>query len=100
MEAELTMKHVRPFWGRVTVLESLVDEATRDSGLIVPLVHDSDDGVKRGVVADVDDDWDDPGRKRACERLPPGTAVYYRGGIRIGDVIILEIGEILAVEEE
>jgi len=92
------MKHVRPFWGRATVIDTPVEEVVRDSGIAVPLTFHGDDGVKRGVVDHVDDDWDDPDRKRATELLRPGTVVFYRGGVRVGDVVVLELNEILAFE--
>jgi co-chaperonin GroES (HSP10) len=91
-------KTIRPFWGRVSVLPSPVEETERPSGVIVPMKFDGADDVKRGVVLAVDDDWVEPERKRAAELLPPGTVVYYKGGTRIHDVVVLGMAEIVAFE--
>lgn len=98
-EAELTMKQLRPFWGRVTVMESPVDEEQRQSGLVVPIAFDGDDGMKRGVVLDVHAKG--PGLlEDAAEILTSGTVVYYRGGVRIGDVVVVELGDVVAYEAD
>lgn len=98
-ETEITMKQLRPFWGRLTVMESPVDEEQRTSGLVVPIAFDGDAGIKRGVVLYLDDTYRDDGHKLE-ERIPAGTPVYYKGGTKIGDVVILEPEEILAYEAE
>lgn len=103
MEASVVAKQIRPFWGRVSVVESPVDESERASGLIVPHSFDGDDSVKRGVVIAIDLVWDEntPGRAMA-DVLVPGTPVYFQdgAGIRIRDVLILEINHILAFEAD
>lgn len=91
----MTMKRVVPFWGRISVIESPVDEAERESGLIVPVKFEGDDGVKRGVIVDTDPLGD---ANEWWERLTPGTVVYYRGGIRLGDLVLIGIDDILALE--
>lgn len=97
----LTMKNVLPFWGRATLMESAVDEAQRASGLIVPLGKDAGSDVKRGVLLDIDTHWDEgTGNRLVQDQLHKGMAVYYRGGVRIGDVIVVEMSEILAYESE
>lgn len=92
------MKSIRPFWGRVAVVESPVDEIGRESGLLVPLKHDGEQEFRRGVVVSVDTEWSDPDRKAACELIVPGTVVYFKGGTLIIDVYVIEINEILAYE--
>lgn len=98
METEIMAKLVRPFCGhgRATVQESPVDEAQRDSGLVVPLSFDGDDGVKRGVLLNV---APDPGTY-AGDPLPRGTVVWYRGGVRIQDVVVVDLANILAYEAD
>lgn len=93
------MKRLVPFWARISLIESPVEEAERDSGLIVPTKFDGDDGVKRGVVVDYDR-LGAPHATEWWETLRPGLVVYYRGGTRIGDLILIEISDILAYEDE
>jgi co-chaperonin GroES (HSP10) len=89
---------LRPFWGRVLVVESPVDEEQRQSGLIVPHKFEGSADVRRGVVVDVDGEWSDPDRRAAAERLPPGTVVWYRGGTRVGEFVLMQIDDVLAYE--
>lgn len=98
-EHTITMRNVRPFWGRVTVLESPVDEEQRESGLIVPIQDARGDTCKRGIIREIDGSWDDPRGRAMAELIGPGTPVYYRGGEKIGDLIILELQDILAYED-
>lgn len=87
---------VRPFWGRVAVAPSPVDETQRPSGIVVPDKFDGDSGVERGVVVCVD-----PLRVEdveSIEELTPGTPVWYRNGVRIRDVVIVDRRDILAYE--
>lgn len=95
---ELTLKDIRPFWGRVAVVESPVDEAQRESGLLVPMKHDGHQTFRRGVVVHVDGEWSDPDRTNSANQLPPGTVVYFTGGHLIVDVYIVDMNEILAYE--
>jgi hypothetical protein len=92
VDATAAKSQLRPFWGRIIVAPSPVDEAQHKSGLIVPTHYEGDDDVKRGIVLAADlDDLDD--------ELPPGTVVYYVGGIRVLDLIVLDRQEVLAYHE-
>jgi hypothetical protein len=95
-EAAAPNLSLRPFWGRILVLPSSVDEHERASGLIVPNEYEGDDHVRRGVVTHVDRWRAEP--ISSPEDLVPGTVVYYRGGVRVLDAIVLERNEILAYE--
>ena len=95
-ETETTSANLRPFWGRVMVVPSGVDEHERRSGLIVPSTYEGDDEVRRGVVAHIDTLRAEP--TETATDLTPGTIVYYTGGIKVLDAIILERNEILAYE--
>jgi hypothetical protein len=97
-EQTLTMRDVRPFWGRATLMESPVDDAQRPSGLIVPMGKDAGSDVKRGVLLHIDEHWDES--QLVSDQLKPGMAVFYRGGVSIADVIVVEMNEILAYELE
>lgn len=94
-------KAVRPFWGRVAVLPSPVDEIETGSGIVIPLEHEDDAGVERGVVFRIDESWNEsqPQQRTAAEQLSPGTVVWYRGGVRVRDVVVLEMSEIYAFED-
>ena len=46
---EAPTARLRPFWGRVMVIPSNLDQEERPSGLIVPLTGDYTP-VKRGIV--------------------------------------------------
>ena len=93
-----TMIALRPFWGRVTVLPSPVDEVQRDSGVIVPIGLHTDDGLptfERGIVLHV----------ASCGipsevSLPEGSVVYYEAGDRIGDVVVVKFQDIVAFVED
>lgn len=99
MEAETLVPTVRPFWGRATLIESPVDESELESGLVLPHTFDGDGGVKRGVIQDVDPFWDEiPSHEHVRENLKPGTVVFYTGGTRIRDVVVVQMIEILAFE--
>lgn len=98
--AELTMRTIVPFFNRIAVIESIVDDAERRSGLIVPLAFDGSSGIKRGVVVSHDPIAlaNDPGDW--VKALVPGRVVYYRetSGVQIGDVRVLEVVDVIAVE--
>jgi hypothetical protein len=93
---------IRPFWGRATLIESPVDEDQLESGLIVPHHHDDDDDVRRGVIIDIDYSWDEsnPQARCAIEQIRTGYVVYFRNGVRVRDVIVVEIADILAYEAD
>ncbi len=94
---------VVPFWGRVTVVESPVDESQRDSGLILPSNYREEEevDVRRGVVLAVDHGyWDaNPHASEYVHRIDSGTVVFFTGGIRIGDAWVIQIHEIIGFEE-
>lgn len=89
---------VQPFWGRVAVAPSPVDEEQNASGLIVPHRYDGDDGVKRGVVVAVDALRVE--QTESVEDLLPGTVVWYRNGVKVRDVDIVDRCDVLAYERE
>lgn len=87
---------VQPFWGRVAVAPSPVDETQLPSGLVVPDKFDGDSGVERGVVAAVD--RLNVEHAESMEELTEGTVVWYRNGVRIRDVVIVDRADVLAYE--
>jgi co-chaperonin GroES (HSP10) len=91
-------KGLKPFWGRVMVLPSPVDEAQLPSGLIVPINGKGD--AERGVVVAADEAYDEayPGYD-ISKILPVGTIVYYEHGVQIGEYIFIEGRDIYAFEE-
>lgn len=98
-------RDVRPFWGRVTIVESPVDQEQTPSGLIVPLGMDSgeksDPVARRGIVKALEPHVFDEGTSSRDEAdlLTPGTVVYFRRATRlVGDVLIVEFSDILAFE--
>lgn len=92
-EAETSTANLRPFWGRVIVIPSAVNEEERGSGLIVPTQWEGDDGVKRGVVTHVDESLG-----FGPTDLGAGSVVYYKGGVKVLDTVVLERHEIYAFE--
>lgn len=93
----MMQQSLRPFWGRVAVIESSVDEEQRASGLIVPF--ELQPGIKRGMVIALDNNGEWHPSYKVDEILPPGTVVYFKGGDKIGDTHILDNEDILAYEE-
>jgi co-chaperonin GroES (HSP10) len=93
---------LRPFWGRVTVSESTVDETATDSGLVLPLKHTDDDGILRGIVLHCSDRSAVGFTCDAADHLTPGTVVYYASAaaLKIAGVVILHHADVLAYEEE
>lgn len=88
---------LRPFWGRILVLPSSVDESERASGIIVPMGETlGGPRIKRGVVLHIDPWRGEP--IASAEDIVPGTVVYYRDGVQVLDGVILERAEILAYE--
>jgi hypothetical protein len=95
-----TMHRLRPFHGYVTVIESPVDEAQRQSGLIVPLTAETGKcQLERGVVLQVAD-LDANGMPRALDGIREGSVIYYRHGDRILDVIVVPFGAIVAYMDD
>lgn len=93
---EQQQKTIKPFWGRVTVIASPVDEEQHSSGLIVPVGYNGAEyDLQRGVVIDVDHKDSD----YYSDRLQSGTVVYYRRSYRLGDLQIVEPEDIYAYEE-
>lgn len=93
-------KLLRPFWGRVTVIESPVDEEDRN-GIIVPLTRDEGGDFLRGVVQHVDQTYHDMDSwAEYVRKIAPGTVVFFRKGVRIRDSYVVEIADILAFEAD
>lgn len=98
-ETRPIMRNVRPFHGRVTVQESELEEETLASGLLVPFNSDAS-SLKRGVIVEVSGSvltgaYDDFG---GADELQPGMVVYYRSGVKIGDVVVVDVRDIIAYE--
>jgi co-chaperonin GroES (HSP10) len=93
---------LRPFWGCVTVSESPVDETETPSGLVLPMKHEADDGILRGVVLHCSDRAAAGLTCDAADQLVPGTVVYYSAmaALKIAGVTILHHSDVLAYEEE
>jgi len=97
---------IRPFWGRVAVIDSPVDEIETRSGLIVPVSHGhvGDDHFvpRRAIVQEIDATYGDnpPGQMVELARLlEPGTVVhYYDEGWRIGELVLILPSQIVAYE--
>lgn len=76
---------VRPYGERCTCVDTPVDEEQTSSGIVLP-IHERD-GAKRGVVTAIG--WLDTD-------LQVGTVVWYRGGVKIGDVTVVDRDAIIA----
>lgn len=100
MTDTLIAKTIRPYigHGRAALSESPVDEVQTSSGLIRPLSFDGDDAVRRGVVLSCV--IDPLAIFREIEPLEVGAAVWYRSGIRIADVVIVDLQNVLAYEAD
>lgn len=99
----MTAKQIRPFWGRVAIMESPVDETERPSGLIVPMRHEGQtDPLTRGVVLRVDQGYHDKGGEWAdyVQLIDQGTVVYFRNGVKLEDIWIVDVSDILAYESD
>jgi co-chaperonin GroES (HSP10) len=95
---ETAAKQIKPFWGRVSLIESPVEETVVHSGIVVPSKFEGDDGIKRGIVVGIDLAGDLLGGPALAE-LEIGTVVFYRGGVKLpGGVIIVEARDIYAYE--
>lgn len=97
-ELQNLQAQLRPFWGRLMVLPSPVDQAELPSGLIVPI--NGMQGAERGVVYQSDIAYDEayPGYDISTI-LPVGTVVYFKGGVRIGEYVFVTGQEIYAYED-
>lgn len=98
------MDKVRPFWGRILVIDSPVDEEQLQSGLIVPIQSKEYSALTRAVVIQHDPhyiDHEDTLGYPHITVLPLGTVVWYLTdlGKRIGDVVVLDVDDIWAFEE-
>lgn len=94
LDHEPMLKEIRPFWNRVTVMESPVDEMQAASGIILPFGDDGSRAWRRGIVvnAALDNFTDTDGQ------LTPGTVVYWTGGFQIMDVWVVDTENVLAYE--
>ena len=97
------MHKVRPFWGRILVLDSPVDEEQTESGLIVPVQSKDNPELTRAIVIQHDPHYaehPDIGYPHT-ELLPIGTVIWYITtlGKKIGDVVAVDVDDIWAYEE-
>lgn len=84
---------IRPFYARISVVPSPVDESQRPSGLIVPWGEDKLH-LNRGVVVAIDQSsW------LPTTDLREGMVVWYAASVRCGDVVLVEAEDIWAFEE-
>lgn len=99
--ADVKAKQTKPFWGRVSLIESPVEETVLRSGVVVPMKYDGDSGVKRGVIVGLaaalhDNDGE---REAEIEQIQPGTVVFYRDGVKLPDgTVVVDLPDILAFE--
>lgn len=103
-QTAITIKTLRPYvgHGRATISESPVDETQRDSGLIVPLAFDGDDGLKRGIILHVayDPAYPSPLDTIGGLTLDSGVAVFFRRGVNIAGTIVVELHDVIAYEAD
>jgi co-chaperonin GroES (HSP10) len=101
VSSTLVMHKVRPFWGRVLVMDSPVDEEELASGLIVP-VQMEDSALTRAVVMHHDKHYLEhvEAGYPTTELIPVGTVIWYLHGQRVGDVVIVDADDIYAYEED
>lgn len=99
-------RRLRPYWGRITMSDSPVDEEQTESGLIVPLkANGEDSSLKRAVVMETHlQAWENDDTHHACvEELEPGRVVWYDSSservFRLGETVICWPGDIVALEE-
>lgn len=88
-----TETRVRPFFGRVAVLESPVDEHQKASGLILPWNED-DEHLRRGVIVATEERGDG-----YSDVLQPGTVIWYSHGKRVLDVTMVDYENVYGYEE-
>lgn len=98
MNELLVTDKLKPFWGRVLVIESQVDQEQRASGIVIPV--ELGDGVRRGIVTGTDEHWPSNAPNYVTgDIIPPGTVLYFKAGWKIGDTYVLDCDDILAYEE-
>lgn len=100
MSQTLIMHKVRPFWGRVLVMDSVVDQEETASGIIVPVQDESSD-LTRAIVVNHDPYYvvnPSMANYPQVELLPIGTVVWYARGRKVGDVVIIDVDDIWAFE--
>lgn len=101
-QTEVMMSKIRPFWQQVTVIESSVDEEQRASGLIVPIQVAQDkkdsEALHRGVILHLA--AFDSNDETASSILREGMVIYFHGGQTIGDVLVVNLRDIVAYEED
>jgi len=93
-EQRVIGRNLRAFYGRVIVMPSPVDESETAGGVIVPIQYAGSDAFERGVVQHAAPEPSGLG----AENLEPGTVVYYRCGVRIHDVVVVDLADVLAYE--
>ena len=92
-----TAKKIQPFWGRVALLPSPVDEYQRASGLVVPDKYEGEEGIHRGIVIAVDDG---DGFLPIMHILEVGMVVWHLGGYTVRDTVIVRGEDIIAYEAD
>jgi len=89
-----TQSTIKPFCNSVTVIESPVEEQVH-SGIVVPVNFDGKQDIRRAVVVNTA-----PCHCEVWAELRTGTVIYYRNGVQIGDVTVVNHDDIVAYEEE
>lgn len=89
---------VHPWVGKCSVIESEVDvyEEETPSGIIVQHEPEGWTVLRRGIIIEIAEGSTlmAPG----IDALNPQDVIYYRSGHKIGEVIIVELGDIVAYE--
>lgn len=89
---------VHPWVGKCSVFESPVDttEEERDSGLIVKHEQQGWSELKRGIIVEISEgsQFLAPG----IDALSAQDVIYYQHGFKIGEMIIVSLGDIIAYE--
>jgi hypothetical protein len=89
---------VHPWVGKCSVLESPIDtcEEERPSGLLVEYEQQGWSELKRGIIIEIAEgsNFLAPG----IDALNTQDVIYYQSGFRIGEVIIVSLGDIIAYE--
>lgn len=96
------MHKTRPFYGRIMCIDSPVDESQLESGLIVPLKLD-DSVLTRAIVIHHDKHFTEHSSDQSypyTDLIPVGTVIWYLVGKVIGDVVIVDVDDIYAYEED
>jgi hypothetical protein len=93
MYVETRQTIIKPFCNSVTVIESPVEETVLASGIELPHNYEGKTDIKRGVIVSKGDC-----HCETWEHLENGTVIYYRGGVQIADVYIVDHDQIIAYE--